>query len=550
MELNERGPQAPFIALETRMQLFGFEFKRKTQIDNSTESFAPIQDEDGAVVVSAQVVGGSYSTAIDLDGTVRNEADLITKYREISQQPEVDSAIDEIVNEAITLDDDHEVVDIVLDDVQVTDKVKKAITKEFVQVLKLLEFRNNPYDVFRRWYIDGRLYYHVIVDENNTKNGIKELRYIDPRKIRKVREIKKVPIQNGNGGPTDAAVTKTVNEYYVFNERGFSTKQATPGFSTSGAVTGLKIARDSIVLISSGLVDANGTMVLSYLQKCIRECNQLRTLENAAIIYRLSRAPERRLWYVDVGNLPKMKAEQYMKDIMTKHKNRLVYDASSGEIRDDRKYMTMLEDYWLPRREGGRGTEVTTLPGGANLGEMDDVLYFQKQLYRSLNVPVTRLDSEAMFDLGRATQISRDEIKFAKFIDRLRTKFTKLFLHILEKQLILKGIVTYDDWTAIKDDVSFRFARDNYFSELKELEILNMRLQAMEAITPYLGKTYSWEWARKNVLRQDDEEIEEMDEQIAVDLLNPQYNMAVLDPDQNGFNEHPDLPPAVDAGDQ
>lgn len=532
------------------MNLFGFEIKRKTEIDNSAVSFSPAQDDDGAVVVSSTALGGSYSTAIDLDGTVRSEADLITKYREISQQPEVDSAIDEIVNEAITLDEDHEVVDVVLDDVNVSAKVKKAITDEFVNVLKLLEFRHNPYDVFRRWYIDGRLYYHVIV-EDNPKNGIKELRYIDPRKIRKVREIKKMPIQNqGTGGQADASITKTVNEYYVFNERGFTTKSATANFGTSSAMAGLKIARDSIVLISSGLTDPNGTMVLSYLQKCIRECNQLRTLENAAIIYRLSRAPERRIWYVDVGNLPKMKAEQYMKDIMTKHKNRLVYDAGSGEIRDDRKYMTMLEDYWLPRREGGRGTEVDTLSGGQNLGEMDDVLYFQKQLYRSLNVPVTRLDSESMFDLGRATQISRDEIKFAKFIDRLRTKFTRLFLNVLERQLILKGIVTYDDWHAIKDDISFRFTRDNHFAELKELEISNMRNQALEAIYPFIGKAYSWEWVRKNILRQDDEEIEAMDSQIADELLNPQYNRAVLDPDENGFSESPELPPMPEDGDK
>jgi hypothetical protein len=529
------------------MELFGFEFKRKTQLDNQAESFAPAQNDDGAVIVAPTATGGSYSTVIDLDGTVRNEADLITKYREISMQPEVDSAIDEIVNEAITIDDDHEVVDVVMDKCNIPDKVKLAIAAEFTTVLKLLEFRNNPYDVFRRWYIDGRLYYHVIIDD--PAEGIKELRYLDPRKVRKVREVKRTPISGRPGLSNEATITKTINEYYVYNERGFSTKSTAPGMATSGGgVSGLKIARDSIVLVSSGLTDANGTMVLSYLQKCIRECNQLRTLENAAIIYRLSRAPERRLWYVDVGNLPKMKAEQYMKDIMTKHKNRLVYDASSGEIRDDRKYMTMLEDYWLPRREGGRGTEVSTLPGGSNLGEMDDVLYFQKQLYRSLNVPVTRLDSEAMFDLGRATQISRDEIKFSKFIDRLRTKFTKLFLQILEKQLILKGICTYDDWVLMKDDLFFRFTRDNYFSEMKEAEVLNNRVQLLEAVYPYIGKAFSWEWVRKTVLRQDDEEIEQMDIQIADELLNPQYNRGVLDPDEGGFAESPELPPMPEEG--
>lgn len=528
------------------MKLFGFEFKRKTQLDNQAVSFAPPNNDDGAVLVQAQdrAVGGAYSTVVDLDGTVRNEADLISKYREVSQQPEVDSAIDEIVNEAITLDNDQDVVDVILDDVNVGDNIKQVIIQEFDEILKLLEFKNEPYDVFRRWYIDGRLYYHVIV--NNPKEGIAELRYLDPRKIRKIREIKREPIKDAKQG--DATITKITNEYYIYNERGFSTKNQTPGGVQQGVTNGLKIARDSIVLISSGLTDANGTLVLSHLQKALRECNQLRTLENAAIIYRLSRAPERRIWYVDVGNLPKMKAEQYLKDIMAKHKNRLVYDSGTGEVRDDRKYMTMLEDYWLPRREGGRGTQVDTLPGGQNLGEMDDVLYFQKQLYRALNVPVTRLDSEAMFDLGRATQISRDEIKFAKFIDRLRTRFTKLFLQLLEKQLILKGIATYDDWLIIKDQIKFRFARDNYFAELKEAEVLNNRLNLMEAVYPYIGKAFSWQWVRKSILQQDDDEIAQMDMQIAEELLNPQYNPAVLDPDANGFNESPDLPPMPEQG--
>jgi hypothetical protein len=486
---------------------------------------------------------------MDLDGVVRNEADLITKYREISQQPEVDSAIDEIVNEAITLDEDQDVVDIVLDNCQISPKIKSVLEVEFREMLKKLEFLTQPYDVFRRWYIDGRLYYHVIVDPNDPSAGIKELRYLDPRKIRKVREIQRTPIRGSGAQGSGAVLNRTVNEYYIYNEKGFSTKNTTPGMGTQpGTTAGLKIARDSIVMISSGLTDANGLLVLSYLQKALVTTNQLRTLENAAIIYRLSRAPERRIWYVDVGNLPKMKAEQYMKDIMTKHKNRLVYDAGTGEIRDDRKYMTMLEDYWLPRREGGRGTQVDTLKGGQNLGEMDDVLYFQKQLYRSLNVPVTRLDSEAMFDLGRATQISRDEIKFAKFIDRLRTKFTKLFLSLMEKQILLKGIATYDDWVLFRDDIRFRFARDNYFAELKEAEVLNNRYQLLEAIYPFIGKTTSWEWVRKNVLRQDDEEIVEQDEQIAQELLNPQYNAALLDPDALGFGESPDLPPMPEEG--
>lgn len=533
------------------MKLFGFEIKRKTEIDAQSVSFAPPNNDDGAVLVqSTGATGGAYDTVLDLDGTVRNEADLITKYREISVQPEVDSAIDEIVNEAITLDGDNSVVDIILDDVNLPLKVKQAIELEFKEILKLLEFNHQPYEVFRRWYIDGRLYYHVITEDDGT--GIKELRYLDPRKIRKVREIKRERVSGDAGRQMggDVSLNRIVKEYYIYNEKGFSTKNQSVGVAQQAATQGLKIARDSVVLISSGMTDANGTLVMGHLQKAIRETNQLRTLENAAIIYRLSRAPERRIWYVDVGNLPKMKAEQYLKDIMTKHKNRLVYDSMSGEIRDDRKYMTMLEDYWLPRREGGRGTQVDILPGGQNLGQMDDVLYFQKQLYRSLNVPVTRLDSEAMFDLGRATQISRDEIKFAKFIDRLRTRFTKLFLQLVEKQLILKGIASYDDWLLIKHDIKFRFARDNYFAELKEAEVLNNRINLLEAIYPYIGKSYSWAWVRKNILQQDEEEQSIMDEQIAEELMNPQYNPALLDPDANGFSESPDLPPLPEEGDQ
>jgi hypothetical protein len=532
------------------MNLFGFEIKRKTQIEAQTVSFAPPNNDDGAVLVqSTGATGGAYDTVLDLDGTVRNEADLITKYREIATQPEVDSAIDEIVNEAITLDSDNSVVDIILDNVNAPPKIKQIIEQEFQQILKLLEFDSQPYEVFRRWYIDGRLYYHVIIDD--PAMGIRELRYLDPRKIRKVREIKTEKVSGTQGrmlGDGDATLKRVVNEYYIYNEKGFSTKNQTVGIAQQAATQGLKIARDSVVLISSGMTDANGTLVMGHLQKAIRETNQLRTLENAAIIYRLSRAPERRIWYVDVGNLPKMKAEQYLQDIMTKHKNRLVYDSMSGEIRDDRKYMTMLEDYWLPRREGGRGTQVDILPGGQNLGQMDDVLYFQKQLYRSLNVPVTRLDSEAMFDLGRATQISRDEIKFAKFIDRLRTRFAKLFLQLVEKQLILKGIASYDDWLLIKQDIRFRFTRDNYFAELKEAEVLNNRLNLLETVYPFIGKAFSWRWVRKNILQQDEEEQAIMDEEIAEELMNPQFNPALLDPDANGFSDSPELPPLPEEG--
>lgn len=528
------------------MNLFGFEIKRKTQLEGELESFAAPNNDDGAVLVQSAPSGGAYSTVLDLDGSVRNEADLISKYREISMQPEVDSAIDEIINEAITLDTDQSVVDIVLDDVPVNDNIKAAIEEEFKYILKILEFKNQPYEVFRRWYIDGRLYYHLIIDDNNT--GIKELRYLDPRKVRKVREIEQRPIRSGPAASSSAALNRTKAEYYIYNEAGFSTKNQTVGVAQNSVTNGLKIARDSIVHISSGMTDANGTLILGYLQKAIREVNQLRTLENAAIIYRLSRAPERRIWYVDVGNLPKMKAEQYLKDIMTKHKNRLVYDSQDGQVRDDRKYMTMLEDYWLPRREGGRGTQVETLKGGSNLGEMTDVIYFQKQLYRALNVPVTRLDSESMFDVGRATQISRDEIKFAKFIDRLRTRFSQLFMNLLEKQLILKGIATYDDWLELKDHINFRFARDNYFAELKEAEVLNNRLNLLDTIFPFIGKAYSWAWVRKNILQHDEEEVNRMDYEIAQELMNPQYNSSLLDLDHGGLSDNSDLPPMPEEG--
>ena len=384
------------------MKLFGYEFKRTDQLEVAP-SFAPKEADDGALIVAA---GGAYGTYIDLDGTVRTEAELVTKYREMSLQPEIDTAVDEIVNESISVDED-DTVDINLDSVNVPDRVKKAIRDEFVNVLKILNFNKQAYEIYRRWYIDGRLYYHAIISRDAPQEGIKELRYVDPRKIRKVREIGKKRAPGGADG-SEAVIPKIQNEYYVYNDKGFNYGNKVVGPSTSG----MKIAKDSIVHVTSGLTDTQGTMVLSYLHKAIKPLNQLRTLEDALIIYRLARAPERRIWYIDVGNLPKMKAEQYVRDIMIKHKNRLIYDASTGEVRDDRKFMTMLEDYWLPRREGGRGTEVTTLPGGQTLGEMDDVLYFQKRLYQTLNVPVNRLNSDALFSIGRATEVTRDELKF------------------------------------------------------------------------------------------------------------------------------------------
>jgi hypothetical protein len=484
-------------------ELFGFEFKRKV-LQDSQPSFVPQETEDGAVVVAS---GGSYGTYVDLDGTVRSEAELVTKYREMALQPECDAAVDEIVNETMSIDE-KKIVEINLDNLEISDNIKKAIRDEFSICLNILDFQKHAYEIYRRWYIDGRLYYHVIIDEKDPKAGIKEVRYIDPRKIRKVREVTKRKVRGG--GDTEAVIPKVQNEYFMFNDKGFNYGNKTVGPST----TGLKIAKDSIIHITSGLTDTNGTMVLSYLHKAIKALNQLRTLEDALVIYRLARAPERRVWYIDVGNLPKMKAEQYLRDIMVKHKNRLIYDASSGEVRDDRKFMTMLEDYWLPRREGGRGTEVTTLPGGQTLGQMDDVLYFQKKFLQTLSVPVNRLNSDALFSLGRATEVTRDELKFARFIARLRNKFSILFTRMLEKQLVLKQIMSIEDFHNIQQEIKYDFSKDNYFTELKDAEVVENRINLARNVQDMVGKYYSNEWVRKNILQQTDDTIEEMDKEI------------------------------------
>jgi hypothetical protein len=487
-------------------ELFGFEFKRKdSKATDQLPSFASKESDDGAVVVSA---GGSYGTYVDLDGTVRTEAELVTKYREMSLHPECDAAVDEIVNESISIDEE-KMIDVNLDSLPISENIKKVIREEFANCLRILEFNKHAYEIYRRWYIDGRLYYHVIVDEKDPKAGIKEIRYIDPRKIRKIREISKKKIASGDAG--GALLTKTVNEYFIYNDKGFNFANKSVGPSATG---GLKIAKDSILHVVSGLTDNQGSMVLSYLHKAIKSLNQLRTLEDALVIYRLARAPERRIWYIDVGNLPKMKAEQYVRDIMVKHKNRLIYDAQSGEIRDDRKFMTMLEDYWLPRREGGRGTEVTTLPGGQTLGQMDDVLYFQKKFLQTLNVPVSRLNSDALFSIGRATEITRDELKFARFIIRLRQRFSILFTSMLEKQLVLKGIMTIEDFKALSHNLKYEFAKDNYFTELKNNEISEGRIALAGQFQAFTGKYYSHEWIRKNVLRQSPEQMVEIDQQI------------------------------------
>jgi hypothetical protein len=522
------------------MKLFGYTFKRNEPAE-AAPSFAPKEADDGAVIVAA---GGAYGTYIDLDGTVRTEAELVTKYREMSLQPEIDTAVDEIVNESISVDEET-MVSINLDDLEdLPERVKKAIRDEFVNVLKLLNFNNQGYEIYRRWYIDGRLYYHAIIDKDNPSEGVRELRYVDPRKIRKVREVSKKRAVGSQDG-SQALIPKIQNEYYIYNDKGFNYGNKVVGPST----TGMKIAKDSIVHVTSGLTDTQGTMVLSYLHKAIKPLNQLRTLEDSLIIYRLARAPERRIWYIDVGNLPKMKAEQYVRDIMIKHKNRLIYDASTGEVRDDRKFMTMLEDYWLPRREGGRGTEVTTLPGGQTLGEMDDVLYFQKKLYQTLNVPVNRLNSDALFSIGRATEVTRDELKFYKFIVRLRGRFSVVFNQILEKQLVLKGIMSIEEWQQIANEVKYDFSRDNYFTELKDAEIMQNRANLMMTFEQggLVGKYYSHSWARRQILRQSDEDIEEQDEQISEEQSDPRWNPPM--PEMGDGQQGSDNQAGVNSGD-
>jgi hypothetical protein len=503
------------------MELFGFEIKRPRP---DPVSFAPKQTDDGAAIVAE---GGAYGTYVDLDGSIRTEAELVNKYREMGLYPEVDQAIDDIVNEVITQEPEQEVVELILDDVEITDRIKKLFIEEFKQVLNLLEFNQISYEVFRRWYVDGRLYYHVITDEKNPKNGIVELRYIDPRKIRKIKEQKRRKTAN------NVSMIQDGLEYYIYNDKGFA-KTSGNASIPSNTIGGLRIAKDSIVHCTSGITSLNGDLVQSYLHKAIKPLNQLKAMEDSLVIYRISRAPERRIFYIDVGNLPKMKAEQYLRDQMTKFKNKLVYDSSTGEIRDDRKFMTMLEDFWLPRREGGKGTEITTLPGGQNLGQMDDVIYFQRKLYKSLNVPISRLDPEVQFNFGRATEITRDEVKFAKFVNRLRNKFSILFSKILERQLILKGIITPDEWDDIKQSVRFKFSQDNYYAELKETEILRDRMAILRDVDDYVGKYYSHEYVRRKILHQSDEEIEEINNQIADEANDPQYQPQTQPPAEGG----------------
>jgi hypothetical protein len=531
-------------------QLFGFEIVRKKEAEEKAQpdrlvTFAPEIKDDGAVVVAE---GGVFGTYLDLEGSARTESDLVAKYREMSLQPEVESAIDDIVNEFVSYDSDYKLVDINLDDLEFGNKVKDKIREEFKNIVQLLDFNNSGYEIVRRWYIDGRLYYHAIIDVQNPREGIQEIRYIDPRKIRKIREIKRVR-RNSQASTAGQQVhtTETKQEYYMYSERGFSggtrAGVSTTSYQPAAAgSTGIRIATDSIIHVTSGLMDASNQMVLSYLHKAIKPLNQLRTLEDATVIYRISRAPERRIFYIDVGNLPKIKAEQYLRDMMVRHKNRLVYDATTGDIRDDRKFMTMLEDFWLPRREGGKGTEITTLPGGQNLGEIEDVLYFQKKMYKSLGVPVSRLEGEGGFNLGRAAEITRDELKFGKFIDRMRMRFSNLFKEALKKQLILKGVISEEESNEIFSNIRFDFMRDGYFTELKEAEILTNRLALAQSMEQYVGKYYSHQYMRTKVLHQSEEEMDQIDKEMGEEhQANIKLQQALIDAGQD-----PNAPPGAD----
>ena len=495
-------------------EFFGFEIKRKKEKELLPSFVAPKENEDGAGVIQA---GGHFGAYIDVDGDkAKSEVDLIYKYRDIATQPECDAAIEDIVNEAIVGDHNDAPVNVILDELEVSDKIKEMVRQEFDHVLKLLNFNQYAHDIFRKWYIDGRLPYHIIIGEN-PKAGIRELRYIDPAKLRKVKEV-----EEKEDPKTGAKLVKKVDEFFLYQDNAMGKYNQ-----------GIKIYPDSIAYCTSGVMDSSRKRILSYLQKALKPVNQLRMMEDSLVIYRISRAPERRIFYIDVGNLPKGKAEDYLRGIMNQYRNKLVYDAKSGDIKDDKKHMSMLEDFFLPRREGGRGTEITTLPGGENLGQIDDIIYFQKKLYRSLNVPINRLEQEAQFSLGRTSEITRDEVKFKKFIDRLRKRFSDLFYQLLKTQLLLKGVITKEDWNGWKETIVFDFIEDNYFSELKQSEMIRERFDMLSSLDEHIGRFISNEWVRKNILRFTDDEIEEIQKQIDQETKDGENDMP--DPDDPRF---------------
>ena len=487
-------------------ELFGFNITRVKPQTDPKQQFSQPQAEDGTQVVAA---GGFFGSYLDMEGTAKTEQDLIRRYREIALHPECDMAIEDIVNEAITSNENKQSVKVITDGLEYSSAIKVRIEEEFADVLRLLQFNTRGHDLFRRWYVDGRIFFQKVIDAENTKNGITELKYLDPRKIKKIREVRKRRPE-GMVSPTNINIADETVEYFVYNER---------GIQGSAAIQGIKIAVDTIAFCPSGMIDQNKNgLILSYLHKAIKPVNQLRMIEDAAVIYRIARAPERRIFKIDVGNLPKAKAESYLRDVMARYRNKLVYDASTGEIRDDRNYMSMLEDFWLPSREGGRGTDITTLPGGANLGEIADIEYFRAKLYRSLNVPVSRLEASQGFNLGRASEISRDELKFTKFVGRLRKKFTELFNDLLRTQLIIKGVISETEWPLIRDSIFYDFLQDGHFAELKNTEMMRERLNLAREVRDYVGKYFSVNYVRRNILKQTEAEIKKMDAEIKKEI--------------------------------
>lgn len=480
------------------MNVFGFEIKRKQAAQEVGSVVTPTPDDGSTVVNSAAAY---YGLVVDLEGIVKNENDLVRRYRESAQYSDCDSAIEEIVNEAIVADANTKPITVVLDDLKLSESIKTKIRDEFDEVCRLFKVEEKAHDMFRQWYVDGRMFYNVIIDEKNVKNGIVELRSIDPRKIRKIKNLKKE--KNANG----VEIVKQVEEYYLYNDKGI-TEQTTQG---------VKMSVDSVILCTSGLIDSNTNMVMGYLHKAVKPVNQLKMMEDALVIYRISRAPERRIFYIDVGNLPKVRAEQYVNEIMNKFRNKVVYDAATGEVKDNRQHLSLMEDFWMPRREGGKGTEITTLAGGQNLGQIEDVQYFQNKLYQSLNVPLSRLQPGQAFSMGRTTEITREEIKFNKFIERIRKRFANLFKDALRIQLIAKGIIRADEWEDIGSKIRLDFQRDNHFTEMKQSELMMTRMATLQQVDPYVGKYYSIPWIRKNVLMQTEDDIKEMDKEMAED---------------------------------
>ncbi len=504
-------------------RLFGFSIENGEKTPAGLVSPVPPSNNDGS---EHYVSSGFYGSYVDIEGVYKNENDLIRRYRSMALYPECDGAIEDIVNEAIVSDTNDSPISIDLQNLNASDGIKKIVREEFKYILELLDFDKKAHEIFRNWYIDGRLYYNKVIDQKKPENGIQELRYIDSSKMRYVRQIKKSPkdalsnLERVAGGGRDNPQNYNfpeLEEYFIYTP-GNSQSGAIANSFTGGSSKGIKMTRDSVTYCTSGLVDRNKGTTLSWLHKSIKPLNQLMMIEDALVIYRLSRAPERRIFYIDVGNLPKVKAEQYLRDVMMRYRNKLVYDANTGEIRDDKKHMSMMEDFWLPRREGGRGTEISTLPGGQNLGEITDINYFQKKLYRALNVPETRLQGDSGFSLGRSSEILRDEIKFSKFVGRMRKRFSSMFNDMLKTQLLLKNVVTPQDWEYMSDHIQYDFLYDNHFAELKDSELLESRINQATLVEPFIGKYYSQDYVRRNVLRQTDAEIKEQDQLIKEEI--------------------------------